>query len=62
VALGQPERPLEKIFNVVSTVVGPLIPSNYRPIAASDVARALLTRVPRAEGRLVILSGEMHPQ
>ncbi len=61
VALGQPERPLEKTFNAFSKVIGPLIPFNYRPIAASAVARALVTRVPRAQGR-VLLSGEMQGQ
>ena len=36
-----------------------LIPANYRPIAASKVARALLTRVPAARGREVLLSGAL---
>lgn len=61
-ALGQPGRPLEKFFNAANTALGPLIPSNYRPIAAADVARALITQLPRAEGRLVMLSGEMQHQ
>jgi len=58
-ALGQPERPLEKISAVVSGFVRPLIPANYRPVAAVDVARALLVRVPAAQGRLVLLSGSL---
>ena len=57
--LGQPERPLEKLSMVVSRFLGPLIPANYRPIAAADVARALLTRVPATQGRLVLLSGSI---
>ena len=57
--LGQPERPLEKLSMVVSRFLGPLIPANYRPIAAADVARALLTRVPDAQGRSVLLSGSI---
>jgi uncharacterized protein YbjT (DUF2867 family) len=58
-ALGQPERPLEKVSTVLSRMVGPLIPADYRPIAASKVAQALLARTPSAEGRVVMLSGEM---
>jgi uncharacterized protein YbjT (DUF2867 family) len=58
-ALGQPERPLEKVSIVVTRFIRPLIPANYRPIAARDVARALLTRVPAAQGRVVLLSGEL---
>jgi uncharacterized protein YbjT (DUF2867 family) len=58
-ALGQPKRPAEKMTTVVSKLLGPLVPANYRPIAASDVAFALLARVPAARGRVVLLSGEM---
>jgi uncharacterized protein YbjT (DUF2867 family) len=58
-ALGQPARPLEKVGLVVSKLVGPLIPGNYRPIAARDVARALLAGVPEARGRVVVMSGAM---
>ena len=57
--LGQPERPLEKLSIVVSRFLGPLIPANYRPIAAERVARTLLARVPMTQGRVVPLSGEM---
>jgi uncharacterized protein YbjT (DUF2867 family) len=58
-ALGQPKRTAEKVATVVSKLLDPLIPANYRPIAATDVARALLARVPAARGRVVLLSGEM---
>jgi uncharacterized protein YbjT (DUF2867 family) len=57
--LGQPGRPAEKVALAVSRFLGPLVPKNFRPIAASDVARALLERVPVARGRGVLLSGEM---
>lgn len=57
--LGQPERPAEKVSLAVSRFLGPLIPANYRPIAAAEVARALLAHVPAAEGRVVLLSGAM---
>jgi uncharacterized protein YbjT (DUF2867 family) len=59
VALGQPERPLEKVSAVISKILGPLIPANYRPVAAAHVARTLLAQTPSAEGRAVVLSGEM---
>ena len=58
-ALGQPARPAERVASIVGRFLGPLIPANYRPIAARDVARALLKRVPTALGRVVLLSGEM---
>jgi hypothetical protein len=58
-ALGQPNRPAEKAATVVSRLFGRLIPGNYRPIAATAVAQALLARVPTAQGRVVLLSGEM---
>jgi len=58
-ALGQPVRSGERVAMHVGAVLGPLIPANYRPIAASSVARALLTRVPTARAREVLLSGVM---
>jgi uncharacterized protein YbjT (DUF2867 family) len=61
-ALGQPERPLEKVSAVFMKMFGPLIPANYRAIAAAQVARTLLARTPSAEGRVVVLSGEMQPR
>jgi uncharacterized protein YbjT (DUF2867 family) len=57
--LGQPERRLEKWGRVVGEIAKPLIPRDLRPIAASDVARALLERVPGARGVQVVLSGQM---
>jgi uncharacterized protein YbjT (DUF2867 family) len=58
-ALGQPARPAERVVTAVSRLLGPLVPANYRPIGAADVARALLSRVPAAQGRVVLLSAEM---
>ena len=58
-ALGQPVRGGEKLALRVSTVLRPLIPANLRSIAARDVAGALLREVPRAHGRVVLLSGAM---
>jgi uncharacterized protein YbjT (DUF2867 family) len=61
-ALGQPQRPLEKVSMAVGKFLGPLIPASYQPIAEADVARALLSRVPAARGRVVLRSGEMQRQ
>ncbi|MFZ6778939.1 NAD(P)H-binding protein [Undibacterium sp. Ji83W] len=58
--LGQPERSGEKLGFAISKVLGFLIPANYQPIAATAVARALLTAVPQAQGKIVLLSGAMH--
>lgn len=57
--LGQPIRSGEKFAMSVSTLLRPLIPANYQSIAAADVARALLVRVPLAHGKEVLLSGVM---
>jgi len=58
-SLGQPVRPGEGYALTVSRLLGPLIPKNYRSVAAADVANALLMRVPVARGREVVLSGDM---
>ena len=58
-ALGQPARPAERVATAVSKLLSPLIPANYRPVAAADVALALLARVPTARGRVVLLSGDL---
>jgi uncharacterized protein YbjT (DUF2867 family) len=58
-ALGQPVRNGEKLALFVSTMLRPFIPANYRSIAAADVARALLARVPLARGKEILSSGVM---
>jgi uncharacterized protein YbjT (DUF2867 family) len=58
-ALGQPLRGGEKLANNVSRWLAPLIPDNYKSIEAAAVAGALLNAVPQAQGRRVMLSGEM---
>ncbi len=61
-ALQQPSRPGEIIGRVVSTLLRPLIPANYRAIRARSVALALVEAVHGgAPGRRVLLSGEMQP-
>jgi uncharacterized protein YbjT (DUF2867 family) len=57
--LGQPERRGEKIGMALSALLGPLMPKNYRSVAATDVARALLIRVPAARGHELVPSGAM---
>jgi uncharacterized protein YbjT (DUF2867 family) len=57
--LGQPERSGERIAESVGRWIGRAIPVNYRPIQAEAVAHALLETVPRAQGKLVLLSGDM---
>jgi len=58
-ALGQPVRGGEKWGLAVSRWLGPVIPANYRPILARDVAQALLRTVPSARGAQVLPSGRM---
>jgi len=58
-ALGQGERAGEKIGLQVGRWLKPLIPANFRPITAAEVARALLRVVPIAKGQRVLLSGEL---
>lgn len=58
-SLGQPERAGERIGLHASRWLRPLVPPNYRAIAAADVARALLESVPRATGRRILVSGKM---
>jgi len=59
-SLGQPVRRGEGIALAVSRLLGPLAPKNFASVAASDVARALLSRVPAARGSKIVLSGAMH--
>ncbi|MBC3909685.1 NAD(P)H-binding protein [Undibacterium umbellatum] len=59
-ALGQPARRGEKLGLALSKVLSFLIPANYQPIAAAAVAKALLTAVPQAQGKNILLSGAMH--
>ena len=57
--LGQPTRAGETLGSAIAQVLGFLIPANYKPIAASSVAQALLAAVPTAKGRTVLPSGAM---
>ncbi len=58
-ALGQPLRGGEKLAMTISRVLAPLIPDNYKSIPASSVAGALLAQVPKARGKLVMLSSQL---
>ena len=58
--LNQPTRPGETIGLRLSQWIQPLIPANYRPIAASRVAASLVAAVRDGpSGVRVLLSGEM---
>lgn len=58
-AIGQAPRPGESIALSISRRFGFLIPRNYRSIAASSVAHALLRAVPSSSGLRLMLSGDM---
>lgn len=58
-SLGQPVRRGERWGHAVGRWLQPLIPANYRPILARDVARALLCAVPSARGTQVLPSGRL---
>jgi uncharacterized protein YbjT (DUF2867 family) len=58
-ALGQPTRRGEEVAAALGRSLGFLIPANYKPVEASAVANALLSTVPSAKGRTVLLSGSM---
>ena len=61
-ALAQAPRPSEKLGLALMTLFKPLIPANYRAIAATQVARALLSAVTSTQrGTQVLLSGAMQP-
>jgi len=57
--LGQPNRRGEELGFAIAGLFGFLIPANYKPIPATDVAGALLAAVPTATGKRVLLSGAM---
>lgn len=57
--IGQPTRRGEEWASALGKVLGFLIPDNYKPVEASAVAQALLSAVPSATGRTVLLSGAL---
>lgn len=57
--LGQATRPGEVLGHALNRYFGLLIPRNYKPISAATVALTLLSAVPAATGRAVLLSGAM---
>jgi uncharacterized protein YbjT (DUF2867 family) len=58
-SLCQSPRFGERLASLVDHLAGRWVPANFRGIAAADVARALLARVPTAERVEVLLSGAM---
>ena len=60
--LAQASRPGEQLALVAMRLFKPLIPRNYRAVAAADVAAALVNAVQTGQpGRRVLLSGELQP-
>jgi uncharacterized protein YbjT (DUF2867 family) len=57
--IGQPSRRGERLGFALGRLLGFLVPSNYKPIEATAVAKALLSAVPLAKGITVLLSGSM---
>jgi hypothetical protein len=59
-ALDQPLRTGERMGLVITRLFKPLIPANYRSIAANDVACALIAAVKHGQaGTQHLLSGRM---
>lgn len=54
-ALGQPERPGERWGERIAGWLGPLVPAGLRPIAARDVAGALVSTLLRAPPGVTML-------
>ena len=60
-ALGQADRAGEGLGLKLARGLGPLLPSNYRAIKASDIAHALIRHVNAGvPGVVTLMSGEMH--
>lgn len=61
--LAQATRPAEKLGLLAMALFKPLIPANYRAIAATQVAHALVSAVQYTDrGTRVLLSGDMQRQ
>jgi uncharacterized protein YbjT (DUF2867 family) len=59
-ALQQPDRAVEKISLFAMNLFKPLVPANYRPVEADDVAQSLVEAVKAANsGTRVMLSSEL---
>jgi uncharacterized protein YbjT (DUF2867 family) len=59
-ALNQTPRPAEKIAQMAGGLFGGLLPANYRPVHAAQVANALVHTVCSCPaGRSVLLSGDL---
>ncbi len=58
-ALGQPLRSGERLALNLSRWLAPLVPANYGSVSAKSVAAGLLSAVPLAQKKRVMLSGEL---
>ena len=62
-ALKQPVRAVEKMSLFVMNLFKPLVPANYQPVKADDVAQSLVEAVQAADsGTRVMLSSELQKQ
>ena len=62
-ALQQPRRVVEKLSVFAARLFKPLVPANYRPVEADDVAQSLIEAVQAAHcGTRVLLSSELRTQ
>jgi uncharacterized protein YbjT (DUF2867 family) len=57
--LNQPARSGEKLGLCISKLLNPLLPMNYKAVEASKIALALVSEVPKAHGKRVLLSGDI---
>jgi uncharacterized protein YbjT (DUF2867 family) len=57
--LNQPRRVGEKIGTWLSKLLNPLLPMNYKAVEARKIALALVSEVPRHQGKRVLLSGDI---
>jgi uncharacterized protein YbjT (DUF2867 family) len=60
--LGQPDRAAERIALAAMRFVRPLIPANYQPIAAKDVAAALIAAIALAKPGVTRLASDQMQQ
>lgn len=58
-ALGQKQRPAEKLAMNVFQFLGSIMPLNLRPVTAQRVAEVLLAKLPSSQGNIVLSSSEI---
>lgn len=58
-ALGQQQRPAEKLAMHVFQFLGSVMPLNLRPVTAQRVAEVLLAKLPSSQGNIILSSAEI---